>query len=56
VLLVKISVSKKTKKNVQNDLQRKNNEDSKKQQNEKTDDFNEWKRLEKWKIGRRNFC
>ena len=25
-------------------------------QNDTKDDFDEWKRLEKWKIGRRNFC
>ena len=39
------------------DLQDKNDNDHGKNQNAVTeDDFDDWKRLEKWQIGRKNFC
>lgn len=30
--------------------------DKEKSQNKDYDESNDWKRLEKWRIGRRNFC
>ena len=41
-----------TKKILQENLRIK----QKKREYQPNDDFDEWKRLEKWQIGRRNFC
>ena len=43
-------------KKLQKNLQIKLNGKSNTHQNHTKDDFDEWKRLEKWQIGRRNFC
>jgi hypothetical protein len=45
-----------SKKKRKQDLQMDGNADDKKHHNDKTDDFEDWKRLEKWQIGRRKFC
>ena len=49
-------MSEKSKKKGQKNLQTDDNADNKKHHNNKTDDFEDWKRLEKWQIGRRKFC
>ena len=49
-------MSKTPKKNKQNDLQTESNKDSKKHPTDKKYDYDDWKRLEKWQIGRKNFC
>jgi len=46
----------KTEKNIQKNLQIKHNDKDTTPQSDTKDDFDEWKRLEKWQIGRRNFC
>ena len=43
-------------KTSQKNLQIKQNSEGTIRQNDTKDDFDEWKRLEKWQIGRRNFC
>ena len=45
-----------TNKTSQKKLQTKQNNEGIIHQYDAKDDFDEWKRLEKWQIGRRNFC
>ena len=49
-------MSKLTNPDKQKDLQDKNDKDGKEHHSDIKDDFDDWKRLEKWQIGRRNFC
>ena len=43
-------------KTSQKSFQIKHNSEDTIHQHDTKDDFDEWKRLEKWRIGRKNFC